>query len=120
MALTDVRLVRYRLLCEPLAGPLFSNTRRNRLKLLYRDSTLEQDVGLVNFGGSVWLDHSSSRSLVAAILSPGLSALSEDHQRSLLRFALSKYSNLKPETTLMNWRWVKMQNRSLPTYPRPG
>ena len=30
----------------------------------------EQDVELVNFDGSVWLDHSSSRSLVAAVLSP--------------------------------------------------
>jgi hypothetical protein len=30
----------------------------------------EQDVELVNFGGSVWLDHRRPRSLVAAVLSP--------------------------------------------------
>jgi hypothetical protein len=36
----------------------------------------EQDVELVNFDGSVWLDHSSSRSLVAAVLSPRFFPLS--------------------------------------------
>ena len=30
----------------------------------------EQDVELVNFDGSVWLDHSRSRSLVGAVVSP--------------------------------------------------
>jgi hypothetical protein len=30
----------------------------------------EQDVELVNFGRSVWLDHSRSRSLVVALFSP--------------------------------------------------
>ena len=36
----------------------------------------EQDVELVNFDGSVWLDQSSSRSLVAAVLSPRFFPLS--------------------------------------------
>jgi hypothetical protein len=33
----------------------------------------EQDMELVNFDGSVWLDHSRPRSLVATVLSPGFS-----------------------------------------------
>ena len=33
----------------------------------------EQDVELVNLGGSVWLDHSRPRSRVAALSAPGFS-----------------------------------------------
>jgi hypothetical protein len=57
----------------------------------------EQDVELVNFGRSVWLDHSRPRSLLVALCSPGFSR--------------------SPETGILGKSW-QLSSRTIPAIYR--